>query len=158
MTVGEAKYTYWRTMLEIASASGMEKEEWCRRNCVSIKTFQHYEGIFRRQDARKKAEEEQQAETPFYEIPMRDLTDNVGNVETGKETDEDIPYVDEECGLPDQADGQQDHGKEPGRQNTEGMRLPQLAIETGSCRVLVYEGAGEDILRTVMKVMGVGHA
>ena len=43
MTVGEAKYAYWRTMLEIASASGMEKEEWCRRNCVSIKTFQHYE-------------------------------------------------------------------------------------------------------------------
>ena len=43
MTVGEAKYAYWRTMLEIVSASGMEKEEWCRRNCVSIKTFQHYE-------------------------------------------------------------------------------------------------------------------
>ena len=40
----------------------------------------------------------------------------------------------------------------------EGLRQPQLAIEIGSCRVLVYEGAVEDVLRTVMKVMGVGHA
>ena len=89
---------------------------------------------------------------------MRELSVIDGNMETGKETGGDILHEDEECGLPDQADGQQDHGKEPGRQNTEGMRLPQLAIETGSCRVLVYEGAGEDVLRTVMKVMGVGHA
>ena len=40
----------------------------------------------------------------------------------------------------------------------EGLHQPQLAIETGSYRVLVYEGAVEDVLRTVMKVMGVGHA
>ena len=88
MTVGEAKYTYWRTMLEIASASGMEKEEWCRRNCVSIKTFQHYEGIIRRQDARKKAEEEQQSEAAFYEIPMRGLSVTDGKMENGRRLEE----------------------------------------------------------------------
>ena len=43
ITVGETKYINWRTMLEVASASGMENEEWRRRNCVSIKTFQRYE-------------------------------------------------------------------------------------------------------------------
>lgn len=89
---------------------------------------------------------------------MRELSVTDGNMETGKETGDDIPYADEECVLPDQADGQPDHGKEPARQSTEEKCQPQMAIETGSYRVLVYEGAGEDVLRTVMKVMGVGHA
>lgn len=89
---------------------------------------------------------------------MRELSVTDGNMETGKETGGDILHEDEECGLPARADGQSDQKKGSCRQNTEGMRLPQLAIETGSCRVLVYEGAGEDILRTVMKVMGVGNA
>ena len=89
---------------------------------------------------------------------MRELSVTDGNMETGKETRGDIPLEDEECGLPDQADGQSDQEKGSGRKNMEGMHQPQLAIETGSYRVLVYEGAGEDVLRTVMKVMGVGYA
>ena len=30
----------------------MDKDVWCRKNCISIKTFRHYEGIFQRQSAR----------------------------------------------------------------------------------------------------------
>ena len=41
--------------MELANASGMPKVEWCRKNCISMKTFSHYEGIFRRQEARKTA-------------------------------------------------------------------------------------------------------
>ena len=52
-SVSEAKYTFWHTIVALADASGMPKEEWCRKNCISLKTFKHYEGIFRRQEARK---------------------------------------------------------------------------------------------------------
>ncbi len=52
-SVSEAKYTYWHTIVDLAEASEMPKAEWCRKNCISIKTFNHYEGIFRRQEARK---------------------------------------------------------------------------------------------------------
>ncbi len=52
-SVSEAKYTYWHTIVNLAEASEMPKTEWCRKNCISIKTFNHYEGIFRRQEARK---------------------------------------------------------------------------------------------------------
>ena len=51
-SVSEAKYTYWHTIIDLAKASGVPKEEWCRKNCISIKTFNHYEGVFRRQEAR----------------------------------------------------------------------------------------------------------
>lgn len=51
-SVSEAKYTYWHTIIVLAKASGVPKEEWCRKNCISIKTFNHYEGVFRRQEAR----------------------------------------------------------------------------------------------------------
>ena len=52
-TVTEAKYTYWRNVIDIATESGIEKEEWCRKNCISVKTFNHYQGVFHRQEARK---------------------------------------------------------------------------------------------------------
>jgi len=52
-SVNEARYTFWQTILDLAKASGMPKAEWCRKNCISIKTFNHYEGIFRRKEARK---------------------------------------------------------------------------------------------------------
>ena len=50
--LSKAKYTYWHSVIEIAADSGLSKEEWCRRNCVSIKTFNHFEGIFKRQNQR----------------------------------------------------------------------------------------------------------
>ena len=52
-TVSEAKYVYWRSIIALAIESGMPKEEWCKKNCISVKTFNHYQGIFRRQDARR---------------------------------------------------------------------------------------------------------
>ena len=50
--MNEAKYRYWKEIIGIAKNSGIEKEAWCRQNCISIKTFNHYEGIFRRKAAR----------------------------------------------------------------------------------------------------------
>ena len=52
-TVSEAKYAYWRSIIALAAESGIPKAEWCRKNCISVKTFNHYQGIFRRQDARR---------------------------------------------------------------------------------------------------------
>ena len=51
-TVSEARYAYWRTIVDLAKESGIPKVEWCRSNCISIKTFNHYEGIFERQERR----------------------------------------------------------------------------------------------------------
>ena len=51
-TVNEARYAYWRTIVDLAKESGIPKVEWCRSNCISIKTFNHYEGIFERQERR----------------------------------------------------------------------------------------------------------
>ena len=50
--MSEAKYRYWEEIIRIAKDSGIEKETWCRQNCISIKTFNHYEGIFRRKAVR----------------------------------------------------------------------------------------------------------
>lgn len=54
-SVKEARNRFWHTIVELANTSGMPKAEWCRKNCISMKTFSHYEGIFRRQEARKAA-------------------------------------------------------------------------------------------------------
>ena len=51
-SLSKAKYTYWHSIIEIAKESGLPKEEWCRKNCISIKTFNHFQGIFDRQDQR----------------------------------------------------------------------------------------------------------
>ena len=51
-TVSEAKYAYWHTIVDLCNKSGIPKVEWCRSNCISIKTFNHYEGIFERQERR----------------------------------------------------------------------------------------------------------
>ena len=51
-TVSEARYAFWRTIVDLAKESGIPKAEWCRSNCISLKTFNHYEGIFERQARR----------------------------------------------------------------------------------------------------------
>ena len=64
--VSRAKYTYWHTIIDLAKASGMPEEDWCRSNCISFRTYRHYDGIFRRQEGRKyfyaKWKQENQAE------------------------------------------------------------------------------------------------
>ena len=52
MTVNEARYIFWHTVIDLWQASGQPKDEWCWKNKVPLKTFVHYESIFRRQKAR----------------------------------------------------------------------------------------------------------
>ena len=51
-TVNEARYTFWHTVIDLWQASDKPKDEWCWENKLPLKTFVHYEGIFRRQKAR----------------------------------------------------------------------------------------------------------
>ena len=51
-TVNEARYTYWHSIVDIATRSGLSREEFCRKYKISLKTFIHYEGIFQRQKER----------------------------------------------------------------------------------------------------------
>ena len=52
-SVNEARYTLWHTIVDLAKASEMPKVEWCRKNFIPIKTLNHYEGIFKRQEGRE---------------------------------------------------------------------------------------------------------
>lgn len=165
MTVGEAKYTYWQSMIELANASGMGKEEWCRKNCVSIKTFNHYEGVFSRQEARRGEYEEGHPDSPFYEIPMLNADDIVadvdeqevaGNAEGAERASGDRPREDSEelqigRGM---ANKRQDGWKtRNGRE-----KKTELSIQSRNYRLFVYEGVSESTLRTLLEVMGLGNA
>ena len=77
-TVSEAKYTYWKSIIDIAAESGLSKEEFCSKYKIAIKTFNHYEGVFQRQRERgyiyQKQEKDEEA------IPLS----NKGRVSEGK--------------------------------------------------------------------------
>lgn len=81
-SVNEARYTFWHTIVDLAQDSGMPKAEWCRKNCISIKTFNHYEGIFRRQEERKnsycKEEEEADQRTETSEAGAETSIEYIG--------------------------------------------------------------------------------
>ena len=38
MTVNEARYTFWHTVIDLWQASGQPKDEWCWENKLPLKT------------------------------------------------------------------------------------------------------------------------
>lgn len=158
MTVGEAKYTYWKSMMEMAASSGLSKAEWCRKNCVSIKTFNHYESIFKRQETRANSYVEEHPDSPFYEIPMLNEEDVVDGGEPKEETVLlDVEDESRKEGIPKERPGACTGLPEDSVQKAYGKN-PQVSIQTGNYSVLIYEGVSESVLRTVMTVMGLCHA
>lgn len=167
-TVSEAKYTYWHSIIDIAASSGLSKEEWCRKYKIALKTFNHYEGIFKRQEARGYVYggTDQSSGSDVDAEPV--LAENVAERDRDKEATaagksmkqeepkrvkgrEESIYV--EIPMPEEAveswavgDGAED------RNNTADQG--QLVIQVGSCRLSIGEGVKEETLRMVLKAVG----
>lgn len=67
-SVNEARYTFWHTIVDLEKASGLPKAEWCRKNCISIRTFNHYEGIFKRQEVREALHYKEEEDKQYSEV------------------------------------------------------------------------------------------
>lgn len=74
--VSRAKYTYWKSLIAIAGDSGLPVEEWCRKNCISIKTYRHFEGVLRRQAARNAGLEKEAARPTAGRADASETTEN----------------------------------------------------------------------------------
>lgn len=62
--VSKAKHEYWKQIICLAEESGVDKETWCRKNGIPIKTFNHYQGVFKRHGAGGVASEIKESVTP----------------------------------------------------------------------------------------------
>ena len=153
-TVNEARYTFWHTVVEIWQASGKQKDEWCWENKISLKTFVHYEGIFRRQKARgynyRKPEEKStttepvqlsekdQAETesPYVEIPMLDVAAESEQAMEGRD------------GLLKTESFEPEDICAPARPDR-----TELVIQAGGCRVTLGGDITEARLQAILKAV-----
>ena len=146
MTVSEAKYTYWHAIVDMANASDLSKEEWCRKNCISIKTYNHYEGVFKRQETRRQEAEDPFFDTPFFEIPML-VGEEVEDVadETHDPKAQDI--IRATIGT---KDGSDKIG--PDEKNV------AMELSTGDLRVQIYNGTDKSTLQAIIDIMRDGNA
>lgn len=151
-TVNEAKYTYWHTIIEIWQASEKSKEEWCWENKIPLKTLVHYEGIFRRQNARGYV----------YQKPV--MADDTKKPTRGHDkkhprtvVDKPVPEGKAQAGFPEKTESayveipMPDETPEPKRQGKPVK--PELVIQTGGCRLTLGGEIPESTLRSILKAV-----
>ena len=170
-TVSEARYTYWHSIVDIATNSGLSKEEWCRKYKIAIKTFNHYEGIFQRQEAKGyvyggMGQElvngtQVEAEAKDAAAPEQNIKEDVEQSEIGTNGENRIirsrekkePEVKEsiyvEIPMPEDEETEQESKTSSVSQEKEDP----VIIQIGACRLCIGEGVKEETLRMVLKVV-----
>ena len=168
MTVNEARYTFWHTVIDLWKASGQSKDEWCWENKLPLRTFVHYEGIFRRQKARgyvyqnpNDEADKPEAEKNCDEQRGQTATDmKAGTADPSYRESAyvEIPMLedaDAEPATPEKSERsfrKSDHrsaGYRKGRETA--SRKPELVIQAGGCRLSIGGTVVESMLSDSFK-------
>lgn len=146
-TVSEAKYTYWRSIIDIAAASGLSREEFCWKYKISLKTFRHFEGIFKRQEARgyvyhRKEEAKEGTGGQISGNDENDRTGMAGHSDVSVPDGQDVQVLSGKgLGKPKKAEGQGKPERIAGSRNTRNTDGRSRYVEIP----MVEDEAGNDI-------------
>ena len=167
-TVNEARYTFWHTVIDLWQASDKPKDEWCWENKLPLKTFVHYEGIFRRQKARGyvygKMDRMDSNKEPLEQgrtgIPVKDDSGNSDRPQKSSAASAyvEIPMPGAECQEPvtKPSDPRMPGKKRIPASREKTVNRPEdsrLVIQAGGCRLSVGGDVSEMMLRSILKAV-----
>lgn len=139
---------YWKKVIEMAKASGMAEDEWCRQNSVPINVYYRYEKVLENDNSE-------------YSLATDDCGDSGSNgSRTARHNSPrpDSEYVEIPIGRKTQTtpapQSEQTPNMKPVQPESSDQK-PELMLKIGSSSLSIFPGAGEATLSTILKaVMG----
>ena len=144
-TLNQLNISYWRSVIDMALASGQDEREWCRANGVALNTYEKYLKLLgneptvrpeqKRQNTQRKASIGNDR-SRYVEITRNDSAASMEETDVSRDT-----FRKPDCRSRYMA------------ASVDAGREPEMVIECGKSRIYIYAGISDMILHAVVKAV-----
>ena len=144
-TLEQLNISYWRSVIDMALASGQDERGWCRANGVALNTYEKYKKLLESEPAVQPEQDKQKKA-----IIGKDRSRYVEITRDGRPASiEGTDACGDSIRKPDYRSRYMAASVDEGRP----CREPEMVIECGKSRICLYAGIPELMLHSVVKAV-----
>ena len=145
-TLDQLNISYWRSVIDMAVASGKDEREWCRANGVALNTYEKYRKLLGNEPTVQPEQKSQNTQRKAF---------------TGKDRSRYVEITrDGRSASIEETDVRRDSIRKPDHRSRDmsasvevESREPEMVIECGKSRICIYAGIPELMLHSVVKAV-----
>lgn len=134
--------SYWRTVIDLAVASGQDEREWCRANAAAINSYEKYRELLKEESAVQPGQHTQRKA-----VIGKDRSRYIEITRDGRAASI------EESVVSGDAISNPEHRNQHKEAAVDDGREPGMVIECGKSRICIYAGISELMLHSVVKAV-----